>query len=47
MEIIKEEALKLAKMNQSSHFQESQCDEVRPMEGVSVTHPVGQLGKKM
>ena len=32
MDIIKEEVMKLAKMNQCSHWQESLGDEVRPME---------------
>ena len=38
VDIIKEEVLKLAKMNQCSHCQEYLGDEARPMEEVSVTH---------
>ena len=47
MDIIKEKGMKLAKMNQCSHFQESSDDKARPMEKVSITRLVGQIGKKM
>ena len=40
-DIIKEEVMKLDKMNQCNHFQESPSDEAHLMEEVSVTHLVG------
>ena len=47
MDIIKKEVMKLARMNQCIHYQDSPSDETRPMEYVSVTHPVGFFGKNI
>ena len=41
VDIIKEEVMKLARMNQCSHGQDSLGDDARPMDDVSVTQPVG------
>ena len=47
VDIIKDEVLKFARMNQCTHFQESPGDEACPMEEVYVTQPVGPSGKKV
>ena len=47
VDIIKEEVMKLARMNQCNHCQYSPGDEARPMEDVSVTDPVGFSCKNM
>ena len=41
VDVIKEEMLKLFKMNQCIHFQELLEDGACPMEEVSITHPAG------
>ena len=47
VDVIKEEVLKMAKMSQCSHCQESPVDGDRPMEEASVTQPaLGLVGKK-
>ena len=47
VDITKEEVMKLARMSHCNHCQDSPGDEARPMEYISVTHPVGQSSKKM
>ena len=47
VDIIKEEVMKLARMNQCNHYQYSLGDEARPMEDASVTHLVAFSGKNI
>ena len=41
VDIIKEDVMKLARINQCNHCQYSSGDETLPMEYVSITHPIG------